>query len=321
LTARAPPDVLAAVIQGVFAAAVTPVHDDGRVDPGTFDRLLDFLLERGVDGVCLGGATSEYPHFETGERKVLLRRAAARLPPDRSLLAGIGAPSMRLVLDLGETAKEAGSRALLLPMPMFFRYRQEDLEAYCAQVAEALRAPCLLYNLPDFTNGLAPETAVRLLRSQEFLTGIKDSSGQAANLELFATARSREPWTLLAGDDRLFVRSLEAGWNGTISGVAGFCPELVTAIARSVAEGAREEIARLSALLDELIDEIAPLPTPWGIRAGLSARGIDTGPFPLPLAAARLQQIAAFKAWLPGWLERSGLVPAGAGAGRPATRS
>jgi 4-hydroxy-tetrahydrodipicolinate synthase len=295
-------------IAGLFAAVATPIHADGRVDFRTLDRLVDFLVEAGASGVCLGGATGEYPHFETADRKAIIRRAADRLPRDRALLIGIGAPSMRHVIELGETALEAGSRALLLPMPMFFRYEQEDLEAYCAHVSHTLRAPCLLYNLPDFTNGLAPDTVLNLLRGEEFIVGIKDSSGSVENLAAFAQARNGNPWTLLVGDDRALQKGLEAGWDGGISGVAGFCPELLVAIYRSFVEGRRDETVRLQSLLDELISQLAPFPTPWGIRIGLAARGIETGPLPLPVTPTRRRQIAAFREWLPEWLVRSGLV-------------
>jgi len=297
-----------AAIAGLFAAVATPTHVDGRVDFRTLDRLVDFLVEGGASGICLGGATGEYPHFESADRKAIIRRAADRLPGDRGLVVGIGAPSMRQTIELGETALEAGSRALLLPMPMFFRYEQEDLEAYCAHVSGALRAPCLLYNLPDFTNGLAQATVINLLRGEEFIVGIKDSSGSVENLDAFARARQGQPWTLLVGDDRALQKGLEAGWDGGISGVAGFCPELLVAIYRSFVEGRRDETARLQGLLDELIVHLGPFPTPWGIRIGLAARGIDTGPLPLPVTPARRRQIADFREWLPDWLVRSGLV-------------
>lgn len=294
-------------IAGMFAAVATPIHDDGRVDLSTLDRLIDFLVDAGVSGICLAGATGEYPHFETADRKAVTRRAAARLPRDRALLVGIGGPSMRHTIELGQTALESGSRGVLLPMPMFFRYEQDDLQAFCAQVSGALRGPCLLYNLPDFTNTLAPETVVNLLREEEFIVGIKDSSGQLEHLGAFAEARNGDPWTLLVGDDRVLYEGLRAGWDGSISGVAGFCPELLIALYRSFVENRHDETARLQELLDELILQIAPFPTPWGIRIGLAARGIDTGPLPLPVTPARQQQIAAFNEWLPGWLVRHGL--------------
>jgi 4-hydroxy-tetrahydrodipicolinate synthase len=231
------------------------------------------------------------------------------LPRDRTLLVAIGAPTMRHAIDLGEAALEAGSRALLLPMPMFFRYDQDDLRAFSAEVSRNLRAPCLLYDLPDFTNGLAPETVLSLLRDEEFIVGIKDSSGRVENLAAFGGAPGREAWTLLVGDDRLLLRGLESGWNGSISGVAGFCPELLVALYRTFVESRQAEAARLQALLDELIVQLGVFPAPWGIRIGLAARGLDTGPLPLPLTPARQFQIEKFTEWFRAWLPRVGLKP------------
>ena len=293
---------------GLFAAVPTPVDDDGRIDAAAFDRVVDFVVDAGVSGICIAGATGEYPHFETADRKALVSRAAARLPRDRALLVGIGAPSMRLAIELGEGAMAAGSRALLLPMPMFFRYEQQDLEAYCARVSGALRAPCLLYNLPAFTNGLERSTIVNLLRTEAHIVGIKDSSGDAANLPELAQERGNQPWSLLVGDDRLLRAGLQAGWNGAVSGVAGCCPELLVAIYRSAAARQPDEATRLQGLFDEVASRLAVFPTPWGIRIALAARGFPTGPLPLPVTSQRRQQIADFTAWLPGWLKRIGVA-------------
>ena len=294
-------------VGGLFAAVPTPVEDDGRIDEAAFDRVVDLVVAAGVSGICIAGATGEYPHFEVADRKALIRRAAARLPPGLALLVGIGAPSMRLAIELGEAAMNAGSRALLLPMPMFFRYEQQDLEAYCAGVSRALRSPCLLYNLPAFTNGLERSTIVSLLRTEANIVGIKDSSGDAGNLSALAAERGSEPWSLLVGDDRLLLSGLQAGWDGAISGVAGFCPELLVAIHRSAISSQTNEAARLEGLLDELTSRFMIFPAPWGIRIGLAARGYSTGPLPLPLTPGRQQQIADFTAWFREWLVRTGL--------------
>lgn len=293
-------------MNGVFAAVATPVDGAGRIDIATFDRLLEFLLGAGVDGICVGGATGEYPHFQVRERAQIVERAADRLPRNRTLVVGIGGPSMRRVIKLGRVAAERGSEALLLPAPMFFRYEQEDLRAYFVHVSREIGAPCLLYDLPDFTNAISPETIFSLLREEPFITGIKDSSGRAGNIQSFADERQDDAWTLLVGDDRLLARGVEAGWNGGISGVAGFCPELIVGLYRAGVREHAEESARLQALLEELIAHIAVFPTPWGIRIGLAARGIDTGPLPLPITPRRRQQIEEFHGWLPGFLKKIG---------------
>ena len=225
-------------MNGLFAALATPIDAGGRIDLATFDRLVEFLLAAGVDGVVAGGATGEYPHFQMRERAELVRRAAERLPRNRRLVAGIGGASMRRVVKLGRMAIDAGAESLLLPAPFFFRYEQDDLRAYFAHVSREVNAPCLLYDLPDFTNPILPPTVFSLLREEQHIVGIKDSSGRAENIETFAAERQNDSWTLLVGDDRLMARGVKAGWNGGISGVAGFCPELMVRLYRSVVRGA-----------------------------------------------------------------------------------
>jgi 4-hydroxy-tetrahydrodipicolinate synthase len=300
-------------LHGLYPAVATPVTSTGTVDPDSFDRLCGFVLERGAAGLCIGGATSEYPRFEAAERVAMLRRAARRAPRGTVLLAAIGASSIDRTLHLGRAAFDEGYAGVLLPMPSFFRYQQCDLSAYCAQVAETLGGPCLLYDLPEFTNPLDPETAIALLGSVRHIIGIKDSSGRVENLLRFAEARGNRDWTLLIGDDRYGLAAANAGWDGAISGLACCCPELLAALHGSVRIGDLEQARRYQGLIDELITHLAPLPTPWGVRVALRARGIDTGPLPLPLSPERLAQIARIEAWLPRWLASAGvpkLLPA-----------
>ena len=289
---------------GVVAAVATPVAPNGALHVATFERLIDFLIESGVDGLCLGGATSEYPYIDVPDRKLAMGAAARRLPMDRALLVAIGASSFRQVLELGESARDAGSRAVLLPMPMFFRYEQHDLEAFAIEVNRTLRIPLLLYDLPDFTNGLEPATVIRLLEHEELIAGIKDSSGTVENLDYYAGARASRPWTLLVGNDRLLSAGLRAGWNGTVSGIACFCPSLVLGIHRSWTRGDTARAAHLQTLLDEAVLQLDTLPTPWGIRVALEAQGFSMGPYPLPLSPVRRERVARFREWLPGWMDR-----------------
>ena len=285
------------LVSGLFVALPTPIRRDGRVDLPTLDRLVDLVVDAGVDGVCIGGATSEYPHFDVSDRVAVVERVADRLPADVPLLVGVGASSISRVVELGHVAAASGARAVLLPMPMFFKYDQEDLRMYCAEVARRLPAPCLLYDLPDFTSALSVDTTLALLHEEALIVGIKDSSGRADNLATLALAPGRDAWTLLVGDNRLLRRALDAGWDGGVSGVAACCPELLVALLRSIRQQRTDEAARLGELVVEVISHLSVLPTPWGIRIALAARGFDTGPLPLPLTSARRQQIETLQKW------------------------
>ena len=293
-------------LSGLTAAVATPLTRDGALDVGTFDRIIDMLLEAGVAGICLGGATAEYPHTSLSERVALMRQAGKRVSSGTRLVVGIGAAAPRDVVPLGEAAFEAGATAVLLSMPLFFPYAQDDLDAFCRDIAQGLSGPVLLYDLPSFTTPLATDTILTLLEAVPNIVGIKDSSGARERLGTLVSRRGDRPWRLIVGDDNVLAEALLAGWDGSISGVAGFCPELLVALTDAGLAGDQARTSQLAALLQELIAQLGTLPTPWSIRVGLAARGIDTGPLPLPLSPRRVTQVAALQAWLPPWLDRLG---------------
>ena len=290
-------------LAGLFSAAVTPRTDTGAIDYAAFDRVVDFLLAAGVDGICLGGATAEYPHATREERVRLIEHTARRLNGS-TLLVGIGAAAPTDVVPLGRAALDAGARAVLLSMPLFFRYAQEDLEAFCVETARAVGGPVLLYDLPSFTTPLATDTVVRVLNGAPHVIGIKDSSGQADRIGDLGKARGDRAWRLLVGDDGQLVDAMLAGWDGCISGTSGAFPELILATANAARAKDQGALAVLQPLLRELFAQMSVFPTPWAIRIALEARGLPTGPLPLPLSPGRKAQKAAFIQWVPGWLAR-----------------
>lgn len=298
--------VLPPSLSGLTAAVATPRAADGTLDAGTFERIVDLLIDAGVAGICLGGATAEYPHTSLGERVGLMRQAGRRVSSGTRLVVGIGAAAPCEVVPLGEAAFEAGASAVLVSMPLFFPYAQDDLEAFCRDVAGRLDGPVLLYDLPAFTTPLATSTIVTLLEDVPNIVGIKDSSGAADRIPALVAHRAGRPWRLLVGDDNMLADALLSGWDGSISGVAGFCPELLVAVTDAALDGDQTRTSELGGLLRDLIAQLGVLPTPWSIRVGLAARGIDTGPLPLPLSARRAAQVAAFQAWLPPWLDQLG---------------
>lgn len=295
-------------ISGVLAALVTPIDDAGRVDLATLDRVIEFVVERGVNGVVLGGGTAEYPHFELEDRTRITSRAVERMKGRGTVVTCVGTSSIHSTLRLARAAADSGSDFLLIPMPHFFRYEQQDLAAFCETVCRSVSTPCLLYNLPSFTNGLNVETAVHLLESIPNLVGMKDSSGEKSNLEPLAQARNRRGFSLFVGDDSLLLDALQAGWDGVVSGIACFVPELIAAVYRSHRAGNAGQAAAYQATLDDLIEQVVRLPIPWGVRVGLGARGIPNGPMHVPSSEERRRQMDELCDWLRRWAEERNLT-------------
>lgn len=290
-----------APVSGVLAALITPIDESGRPDRETFDRVIDFVTERGVDGVVIGGGTAEYPHFTLEDRAALVLRAVRRLRGRAIVAASVGTSSIHTTRELALRSADAGADCLLIPMPYFFGYEQDDLAEFCAEVCRTVSMPCFLYNLPSFTSPVSVETAIELLRTVPNLVGMKDSSGEVSSLEPLARARGSGGFSLFVGDDCLLLDALKAGWDGVVSGIACFVPELILAVYRSYREGRAADAAALQAALDALIEQVVRLPIPWGVRAGLSARGIPNGPMHVPPSARRRRQMGELEQWLGQW--------------------
>jgi 4-hydroxy-tetrahydrodipicolinate synthase len=288
-------------LSGVYSALATPIDALGRPDLSTFDRLIDFVLDRGVEGVVIGGGTAEYPHFDVEARAGLATRAVKRVAGRGHVITCVGTSSIFSTLRLAKNAVESGSDVLLLPMPHFFRYSQDDLVAYTQAVCSAVPAPFLLYNLPSFAGELKLSTALRLMKTIPNVIGIKDSSGIRRNLKPLGKAGAELGHTALVGDDCLLLEALQAGWSGTVSGIGCFVPELLVAVYRSYCAGDTARAVALQSVLKDLIKEVVRLPIPWGVRLGVEARGIPCGPMHLPVSNLRQEQIDTLRNRLRDW--------------------
>ena len=301
-------------IGGVIAALLTPRRPDGSIDFGAFTRNIAVVCEAGVDGICLNGATGEYPLATIEERKALVERAAAALPGDALLVVANGAATLADSLALARHAESHRANALLLPPAYFFRYGQTDIDQFYREAAAGTRLPVLIYNLPAFASEVPEEAVLDLVASVPNIAGIKDSSGQ---LDILA-ALTRRPdlgAVRMVGNDSAIAGALELGLcDGSISGIAGVLPELTLGVFRKG--------GRLLGRLDELIAELDAFPTPWGLKLAAECRGLFEASFPLPLSPRRRDQAARFREWFAAWwaetLAETGVT--GPVAGRPDKR-
>ena len=284
------------IIQGVYAAVLIPRLPDGELDASSFRAILEFLRDKGLTKIVVNGATGEYCLTTASELAGMLTICRETLP-GAPVLCGIGAAGLAGCLELGRIAIRHRAHALLLPMPHFFPYAQDDLHAFCAGVAARLDVPILLYNLPRFTTPLTLETVRGLIESVPNILGIKDSSGSLALLSGLGSGACR-----IVGDDSVLVAALDAGvCDSVVSGVAGVLPELTTFLFHR-----RNSTAypRAVELLNELIDHLSALPVPWGLKLIAECRGVTPAWFSQPLSAARTAQANQFRAWFPGWWAR-----------------
>jgi 4-hydroxy-tetrahydrodipicolinate synthase len=288
------------VVKGVFAAVTTPRLPGGALDKSALLRHLSFLLDKHIPGFVLLGATGEFCTVDLEEFQQLTALAGREIGSSACLLYGIGSASTAESVHRGKIAMDAGANGLLLPIPYFFPYAQDDVITFCTSVAEQLPLPILLYNLPQFTTGFAVETVDHLLRSSPNIIGIKDSSGSLDILRKLTSDVSFETNRILGSDDVLADALREGLIDGVISGIAGVLPELVTALFDAAPTS--ERFGQLEKALAEFSQQLCALPTPWGLKALAGARGLISPSFALPLSNRRTQQLESLRDWFQLWL-------------------
>lgn len=289
-------------ISGVYAAMTTPFRDDGTPDLEALDPVVTFLIDAGVEGLCVGGATGEYPVCSVKEHELLFRRVAAHAKGRAGLIFGVGAGNAAAVRYLAEVARECGGSAVLLPPPFYYRYDAGDVIEFFRALGKDLPLPVLIYNIPQFTNPFNLRDALRLIETVPNIVGIKDSSGKRENLPLLAEAKAKTPMIYFIGNDSLLIDAFRNGADGAISGVASACPELLVAIGKTRRAASNNYAGPIQDLLNEFIAHINPLPAPWGIKLAMEVRGLRMGPLSWPGSPQMDSRIESFQRWFAGWL-------------------
>ena len=269
-------------VQGLYAAVLTPRKSYGTLDEAALQRLLDFLLANGITRFAFNGATGDYP-LTTWEELEHILAVATRLIAH--FVCGIGAASLIDCLDRARVALDAGSAALMLPMPHFYSYEQDDLQAFCLEVAGRLpSAKILLYNLPSFTSPLTADTCCSLIAESPNIVGIKDSGPTLDILRALPESACR----MVGNDSNLCPALREGVADGVISGIACVLPELVQAV--------YEQDPAAEQTLVEFHSQMMEMPLPWALKLIAEARGIIPAQFPLPLSPRRHDQARALVA-------------------------
>jgi 4-hydroxy-tetrahydrodipicolinate synthase len=294
------------LVSGVWAAAGTPRRADGTLDEDLLLRELDFLMSRGIRGFAVNGATGEYCLTTPAELETIVEVTREATRGRAEFVCGIGAPGIHGSVERGRIAMAGGAKAVLLPMPFFFPYSQDDLDTFCRETAARLDTRILLYNLPRFTSGLEPATVCTLIRECDNIVGIKDSSG---NLDILRalTSEGLEACRIVGSDAALAPARRESVCDAVISGCACAVPELLLAVFAGGEHPDSEEFRRSTRLLDEFIRSISNFPVPWALKWIAEDRGIVPASFAQPISQKRAEQAAElrrwFDAWAPTWLE------------------
>lgn len=286
------------MLTGSIVAIITPMNEDQSVDFPTLNRLIDWHITNGTNGIVSVGTTGESSTLSVDEHLKVVEATIKHVNKRVPVIAGAGANNTAEAIDLSKEAKRLGANYTLSVVPYYNKPTQEGQYQHFKKIAESVDIPMILYNVPGRTVAdMCNDTALRLAQIPN-IVGIKDATGNLGRAcDLFL--RAPKDFAIYSGDDATALAFLLCGGHGIISVTANIAPKLFSqmckeAIAGNVVE-ARLLNDKLQGLNNHLFCEPNPIPAKWAA----SKLGLCKGALRLPLvelsANGQDQVLAALK--------------------------
>ncbi len=281
------------VFEGAIVAIVTPFKD-GQVDEETYRQLIEWHIKSGTHGIVPVGTTGESATLSHDEHKKVIEicvdQVAGRVP----VIAGAGSNNTAESLDLAKFAESVGADAVLMVTPYYNKPTQEGLYQHYKTVAEAIKIPIIVYNVPGRTSvNLLPETVARLAKIKN-IVGIKEASGDLKQVSKIIQLCGPR-FTVLSGDDPTAFPTMALGGRGVISVASNVIPKEMAQMMNYCLKGDWDKARRLHykyfSLFTGLFIETNPVPA----KTALHLMGKIPSPevrLPLaPMSEANLEKL------------------------------
>jgi dihydrodipicolinate synthase/N-acetylneuraminate lyase len=272
---------------GVSPAMATPLKTDGyTVNEAVVPQLVDFLVDKGVKGLFVGGTTGEGLVLALEERMRLHETAITAVNQRIPILLHIGANDTKTAVALTQQAIQLQPDAIVAIPPTFFGMDEDALSDYFHIIANtAPELPLLLYDIPHMAvNGISPTLFARLKRELPQLAGVKTSRPDAQIIRQHIDIAAGD-LLVLAGNERISLGSLAMGADGLISGLSTAVPEPFVALTQAVGAGDLAAARQAHQTINQILN-LMPARRIGGIKQILTERGIAMGtavpPRPMP---------------------------------------
>ena len=291
------------IFTGAGVAIVTPFAADNSVNYAKLGELIDDQITRGTDAIIICGTTGESPTLTPEEHAECIRFAVKHTAGRVPVIAGTGSNDTAFALKLSLEAEEAGADALLMVTPYYNKASQAGLIQHFTYVADRVKTPIILYNVPSRTGVNIQPATYAALAKHENIVGIKEANGDISSVAK-TIALCGDSMAVYSGNDDQITALIALGGKGVISVLSNVAPELAHDIA---AKGVAGDIAGSAALQLEYLDlcndlfcDVNPIP----VKEAMNMMGMEVGPCRMPLS----KMSDAAKATLRATLTRHGLL-------------
>lgn len=283
-----------AIFEGSGTAIITPFHQDGSVNFGKLEELIDFQIENQTDAIIICGTTGEASTMCDEEHLECIKVAVDRVNGRVPVIAGTGSNDTRHGMSLTQNAARLGVDATLQVTPYYNKTTQRGLIEHFKAIASSADIPMILYNVPSRTGMNISATTAYELSKYDFVVGIKEASGNISQVAQIA-ALCGDTLPIYSGNDDQIIPILSLGGKGVISVLSNVAPKETHDMVRLYLDGHTDTALKLQLdflpLIDQLFCEVNPIP----VKEALNLMGYEVGPCRLPLSPMSSSNTTALK--------------------------
>ncbi len=268
---------------GTGVALVTPFKKDFSVDTEALTKIVNFVIDGGVEYLVALGTTAESATLNSDEKELVIKTIkeanAGRLP----LVLGVGGNNTMKVVEELQTRDFTGFSAILSVSPYYNKPTQEGIYQHFKMIAQASPLPIILYNVPGRTaSNVLPSTVVRLANDFKNVIAIKEAAGDIVQA-MKLIQHAPKDFLVISGDDMITLPMVLAGGAGVISVIGEGFPKEFSEMVRLGLQRKVDEAYNLHYKLADSIDMIFEQGNPGGIKEVFKARGLSENTVRLPL--------------------------------------
>ncbi len=285
-----------AIFKGAGVALVTPMKEDLSVDYDKLEELVEFHIKNGTDSIIICGTTGEAA-TQSHEEHLATVKACVEFTKKRiPVIAGTGSNCTETAIYLSQKAEEYGADGLLVVSPYYNKATQKGLVGHFSAVADSVKLPIILYNVPSRTGcNIQPQTVAELVKNVDNIVGIKEASGdisQVANIMQLTDGKI----DLYSGNDDQIVPVLSLGGLGVISVLSNVAPkethDIVAKYLDGDVKGSLDMQLKYLPLIHTLFSEVNPIP----VKKALNLMGMNVGTLRMPLTEMSSEKAALLEA-------------------------
>ena len=272
-----------AVFTGAGVAIITPFTENNEVNYEELGRLIDFQIAEGTDAIIVCGTTGEASTLTHEEHLECIRYAVEKTAKRVPIIAGTGSNCTDTAIYLSQEAEKYGADALLVVAPYYNKATQKGMEAHFTAVANSVKIPVILYNIPGRTGcNILPQTVANLFHNVDNIVGIKEASGNLAQVAELMQLTNGEI-DLYSGNDDIIVPVMSLGGKGVISVLSNIAPrdthDMIYKYLEGDVAGSRDLQLKYFPLIKALFSEVNPIP----VKKAMELMGFNPGHLRMPL--------------------------------------